>query len=507
MTTRNLSLHSLMLAFILALGALVVWFFVMTSIVDYVTNTWLPRCQLYQSEELYVLCDGTPVIDSHQSDDDGAKIIRTLDGQRIKVPNDYPGSNGPREARSAGLETQIDPKTRFTRLDWNIRLIKFVAADRCPVVWYFVHDGQQEGHGYLVGYDAKTGLEIGYIGRNGASDEKPSQEEQFPVDGWRMSSHFGVFPTRGFNVDTEYLDYNARYLAAKEGGGELPLWTLWLLADDGLVQVNVKERTTKVLWRGADIISMTLAYKDATSALNPDPLSTQLEPRSPLVMLVRLPDRVHVFDLNGNKLLTYPLPVELRHVALDWLTLSDGTAFIRPGHDEAGRKNELFWINPKDETVRHEVVKLDKRDKESEPMVSMSIVLAGAPPGLVATYAAIEPCSIADCPRSTDYWDALGKAIATAGWPFAIMGAVSAVLSFLCFRRQRKFGLPWTWAWVAFVFLLGLPGYVGYLVHRKWPVRLPCPHCGRRVPRDRMACFACGSEFPSPVLKGIEVFA
>jgi len=504
MTMRNLQLNSLLLGVILALGALVVWFFVMTSIVDYVTNKWFPT---YQSEELSILCDGTPVIDSHQSDDDGAKIVRTLDGQRIKVPSGYHGSYCPREARIAELEAQIDPKNRFTRLDWSKRLIKFVAADGCPVVWYFIHDGQQEGHGYFVGYDAKTGLEIGYIGRNGASDEKPAHEEQFPIDGWRMFSHFGVFPTRGFNVDAKYLDYDARYLAMREGCGQMPPWILYLLADDGFVQVNVKERTTKVLWRGADIISMTLAYKDATSALNPDPLSTQLEPRSPLVILVRLPDRVHVLDLNGNKLLTYPLPVELRHVALAWLTLSDGTALIRPGRDEAGRKNELFWINPKDETARHEVVKLDKRDKGFEPIVSTSLMLAGAPPGLVAAYAAINPCSIADCPRSTDYWDALGKAITTAGGPSAIMGAVSAVLSFLCFRRQRKFGLRWTWAWMAFVFLLGLPGYVGYLVHRKWPVRLPCPHCQRRVPRDRMACFACGRDFPSPALKGIEVFA
>jgi len=49
---------------------------------------------------------------------------------------------------------------------------------------------------------------------------------------------------------------------------------------------------------------------------------------------------------------------------------------------------------------------------------------------------------------------------------------------------------------VVFVLLLGVPGFLGYLAHRVWPARLPCPHCGRPVPRDRPACFACGHDFP-----------
>jgi len=49
--------------------------------------------------------------------------------------------------------------------------------------------------------------------------------------------------------------------------------------------------------------------------------------------------------------------------------------------------------------------------------------------------------------------------------------------------------------------------YLGYLAHRTWAARLPCPHCGQLAPRDRPACFACGREFPVPPPSGIEVFA
>lgn len=58
-----------------------------------------------------------------------------------------------------------------------------------------------------------------------------------------------------------------------------------------------------------------------------------------------------------------------------------------------------------------------------------------------------------------------------------------------------------------FVLLFGPPGFLGYLFSRHWPARQACPACGASVPRDRPSCFACGSDFPEPAGKGIEVFA
>jgi len=93
-------------------------------------------------------------------------------------------------------------------------------------------------------------------------------------------------------------------------------------------------------------------------------------------------------------------------------------------------------------------------------------------------------------------------------WPATVViFLLGVILAGLCYRRQQKYGLPWTGAWTVFVLLFGLPGYVGYLAHRSWPARLPCPHCGRPAPRDRPACMGCGRDFPEPALKGTEVFA
>jgi hypothetical protein len=57
-----------------------------------------------------------------------------------------------------------------------------------------------------------------------------------------------------------------------------------------------------------------------------------------------------------------------------------------------------------------------------------------------------------------------------------------------------------------FVLLLGVPGVIGYLLHRRWPVFETCSACGRVV-GDREACHACGDALPPPPPTGTEVFA
>lgn len=57
--------------------------------------------------------------------------------------------------------------------------------------------------------------------------------------------------------------------------------------------------------------------------------------------------------------------------------------------------------------------------------------------------------------------------------PYAI--PVSAVVALCCaiacWRRQRKYQADWTKTWVVFVFLFGLPAWIAWRVHRRWPPR------------------------------------
>ena len=69
-----------------------------------------------------------------------------------------------------------------------------------PEVWYFVHDGKLNGHGYYVGYDKIAKAKIGYIGRDGFRPDEPPLEGQFPVDGRRMSNRYSYGGTSMVNL-------------------------------------------------------------------------------------------------------------------------------------------------------------------------------------------------------------------------------------------------------------------------------------------------------------------
>jgi hypothetical protein len=89
----------------------------------------------------------------------------------------------------------------------------------------------------------------------------------------------------------------------------------------------------------------------------------------------------------------------------------------------------------------------------------------------------------------------------------ALLCVGSGILAWLAAKRQRAYSQRGAVGWAIFVFLSGVPGFAAYLVHRRWPVRVACPSCGRFAPRDRESCALCGKEFPRPALKGIEVVA
>ncbi len=95
-------------------------------------------------------------------------------------------------------------------------------------------------------------------------------------------------------------------------------------------------------------------------------------------------------------------------------------------------------------------------------------------------------------------------------WPWLLtLTGLALLLAVVAWRRARAFGWPAQEraAWAIFVFLLGIPGYAGYRLARRWPPRLECPRCHVPVPRDRRECEWCHSPFPVPAARGIEIFA
>jgi hypothetical protein len=121
----------------------------------------------------------------------------------------------------------------------------------------------------------------------------------------------------------------------------------------------------------------------------------------------------------------------------------------------------------------------------------------------------VVPALAAGPDRPAGYAARFTKQLSHFAPALAAVVLLSLGLAAAAWRRSVAFGLSRREriVWTVFTALFGVPAFVGFLLHRHWPAREPCPHCHATVPRDRIACAACETPFPAPALKGTEIFA
>jgi hypothetical protein len=129
-----------------------------------------------------------------------------------------------------------------------------------------------------------------------------------------------------------------------------------------------------------------------------------------------------------------------------------------------------------------------------------------APVGPIGT-AFVYPSATDDEPWPATYRAALLSEIPALAPAFLLSAIWTALAIGLYYRRTAAYGEGRHAAWMVMIALLGLPGYFGYVLVRRGPVRIACPSCGDPAPGDREACFHCGEEFPLPAANGLEIFA
>ncbi len=357
MTTRTDRFQAVFLAILLAIGAGLAWGiavgWTLTTIDDVVFRS--PQT----NEQIVVLRDGTPLIQSYVGRDYQTKTYRTLDGKRVAV-------NSSQVENWALLQRPGWPKDGFARLSWSERITPIYRGQSSTEVWYIVHDGNLQGHTHLVGYDKSTKLRIGYIGRHGFRTDTPSLEDQFPVNGRRYRY--------------------SRYLGAYRGD----LRTDYLLTDEGLVRIDWDTRTVKLLWKDRNPIRVAMSYvRDTNGTLIKSSI------------LVRTLDRVHVLDVDGIEQGNFVLPEDLRDAShLEWTPLPSGKALAwRP----SGKHDELFWLDASG-VVRQEQVDLLRARRISNREATMILSLAAPVPAGFAVGTAVAPL---DPPAHSDagsYW-------------------------------------------------------------------------------------------------------
>ncbi len=167
--------------------------------------------------------------------------------------------------------------------------------------------------------------------------------------------------------------------------------------------------------------------------------------------------------------------------------------------------HNLLWVNRNGDVMRREEVPLNIM--AGDPFGESPTMIALFAPGPLAMAGAmmIDATQIQRV-KGESVSQSLATAVARSAAPALMHLVLSAVLAWLVYRREKSVGQQGV-GWAVFVFLLGIPGVIGYLFHRERPARIPCEQCQKPVLRSRGECSSCGEPFPQPRRLGTEVFA
>jgi hypothetical protein len=476
--------RSLALNLVVALGLNMAWLVVVFWVVMLAAQAGLWPST---SEVLYVRLDGEPLLYRYRNVRTASVEMFTLDGQPAGSESQqllYPSYMHPQKS------SLVNP---LLAQGWNSRMA--AASDgRTPATyWYLVHDGRTNGRVYGVGYNALTKRSVGYFGRQGVSSELPPREDWFVVTG------------------QEGLSQAVPVVATGEPVGQARP-TIILLAEGKLWAFNTQSRTVETLFDAPRATTLGQAWV-ALDKLPPSqpgvmPQAAQYLTRQKLV--VRSPDDFTIVDPHTGEQATFPLPSAFRKVAFATYELASGELLLI---SEAGKVEKLghrlIWLAKDGTVTREKNVQLANlaRTGNELALAGWFTALAGPHPLSHAFLALLIPVGMLEAGEVETYSPGFIRALGETWLSTLTVIAIGGLTAVVAYRRQRRFGLPHAVAWGAFVFILGIPGWIAYRFHRAWPVLEECPACHQPAPRDREACTECGADFPRPALKGIEVFA
>jgi hypothetical protein len=488
MIARRFSLlRQLAWAATLAVGFGTLWFVVVSLLATWFREAWQggnwPPQQL-----LLVRSDGTLLIQSIPHENRTEATLRDLNG---RIHEDTGGNNWLPPVDVTGE----DPKTGYLspRSGWDSRLKPFVDEQEPTVNWFFVHDGKPEGAGYFVGYERTSNRRIGFLGMSAFRTDPAPPADWIPVYGEpRSSASLSIYSGHGFSLRPDRWDVPPRWVYVPSG--------------NHLRMVDLAARTiTTVFETPEPIVAAGIPWLAALSAGHP------AKEQSILVRttreIVELDQKYHVI-----KVFTVPTEVDPRS-QLQWYEMGNGQAIaIFSPHwstkEPVNRSRRMVYRIAGDGAIQ-EQFELDLQtgvpvpNKQTE---AFQLAMGLPAPALLVVVDLMIETGIDEV---QGYQATLSALLKNSGPALIAVLTWSLILAIMAWRRSRAFGLSRQEqiTWAVFVLLFGLSAYAGFLLHRRWPIRLPCPDCHARVPRDRAACAECGTRFPDPSLQGIEIFA
>lgn len=396
--------------------------------------------------------------------------FRTLDGKPVEHPMAL------QESWRMSNNVMPGPGERSHYGSQRGNIVSYLGAQP-PTYWYLIYHEKPQGHAYFMGFDPQSKLRVGYLSTRGFSAEPPPLADQFaiPENLWGRGSRepspgqFGREPSGDFD-DSQYL-----------------------VSGEHVYLVDFANRTATRVDLPDGVVSLGSTWKPHVSE---DGSKIDDERQT----LIRLAKEIRYLD--GRSI---PIPEAIRDQNI--LVISTiGDEVILSARYFAPSQEELYWIDSEGKVTRHAQAPQEP-ERGTGGMEWVSTLAMPMPLVLGIMLFVVAPLSTLSRGAADDFPTALAKTLPDVWLPFLIVCLVSVVLAAACYRRHRRFSDRGAAGWAIFVLLLGVPGWIGYRLHRRWPARVRCAGCGAIVPRDRETCLACLAEFPPPSQLGIEVFA
>ena len=360
--------------------------------------------------------------------------------------------------------------------------------------WYLVRDDAPQGSACIVGFDKESRLPVQYAGRNGFSMTPPDRSEHFQVGppfGYKSPNVVSTSGLKLVNISVPGLVSDPYGTAAD---------SVYVLDGDDLIEVDLVSRTVRTLLTLAGAQSMAIARQPIqVPSLETTGASFQaggLPRRHPMAarLAIRTRTSVVIVDLSDASQNEFKLPDELHTAQFNLYALSPEKILIdreeRDSHGEV--EHHLTWIETGAGEIKRQTI--TTHGSSLQNMRSETIVVAAVMPMLalfIPSGLGLMPSTLLQSGAATTLDEAYRQML-SAMWPAALgLAILSLIAAYLVLRWERKHGRPHPWRWAVATFLLGIPGFIAYiLLHGRKSLAAPR--------RERPA---------TPALLGTELFA
>ena len=180
---------------------------------------------------------------------------------------------------------------------------------------------------------------MGYLGRAGFRSDQPPREDQFGVDGRRIAYNGNHVATGSYQYNWARVPYASS--PAQVSKERIPDWIVYLLADNRIVEVDLRRRSVRTVSDEPDLLAIGMA--DQALDLKPDEASGSAPFNFTLLrqhLCGRTLDRVLVFDREATAPRVYRLPAELQDKSFDFYELAGNRAMLAVS-SKLGRSNGI----------------------------------------------------------------------------------------------------------------------------------------------------------------------